>query len=210
MLYSWPPTGRLAENISQANKAFSFVPKSKIVGKVGYAVIPGRNGEHAGGYLKTVSADSKNAELAYLHAQWVTSPSISLQRVMLPYALRDPYRISHFKSKQFWSKWPAARQYLAKSERGRQQWRARLRHPGCSGLLQCPRPQDDRDLRGQGRPGWAERARQGVGCDHEEARSREAGSRVAELPHVHRLDEEHHTGEEGPGGHSLSLLASNE
>ena len=28
----------------------------------------------------------------------MTSPSVSLQRVMLPYALRDPYRISHYKS----------------------------------------------------------------------------------------------------------------
>ena len=112
MLYSWPPTGRIAENISQANKAFSFLPKSKIVGKVGYAVIPGRNGEHAGGYLKTVSADSRNKELAYLHAQWVTSPSISLQRVMLPYALRDPYRISHFKAPAYRKLWPAAKNYL--------------------------------------------------------------------------------------------------
>ena len=118
MLYSWPPTGRLAENISQANKAFSFVPKSKIVGKVGYAVIPGRNGEHAGGYLKTVSADSKNAELAYLHAQWVTSPSISLQRVMLPYALRDPYRISHFKAPAYRKLWPSAAQYLVALNNG--------------------------------------------------------------------------------------------
>ena len=34
------------------DKSFSFLPKSKIVGKVGYSVIPGKNGEHAGGYLK--------------------------------------------------------------------------------------------------------------------------------------------------------------
>ena len=74
MLYSWPPTGRIAENISQADKSFSFLPKSKIVGKVGYSVIPGKNGEHAGGYLKTVSADSKNPELAYLFNQWVDEP----------------------------------------------------------------------------------------------------------------------------------------
>ena len=84
MMYSWPPTGRMSENISQAGKSFSFVPKSKIVGKVGYAVIPGKNGEMAGGYVKCVSADSKNVELAYLNAQWMTSPSVSLQRVMLP------------------------------------------------------------------------------------------------------------------------------
>ena len=31
---------------------------------------------------------------------------------MLPYSLRDPYRISHFKSKKYGSLWPAAPQYL--------------------------------------------------------------------------------------------------
>jgi multiple sugar transport system substrate-binding protein len=118
MVYSWPPTGRMSENISQADKAFSFLPKSKIVGKVGYAVIPGRNGEMAGGYVKCVSADSKNPELAYLHSQWMTSPSVSLQRVMLPYALRDPYRISHFKSKEYRALWPAAKDYLIQLNNG--------------------------------------------------------------------------------------------
>ena len=48
MIYSWPPTGRMSENYAQRDKAFSFLPKSKIVGKVGYAVIPGKNGELAG------------------------------------------------------------------------------------------------------------------------------------------------------------------
>ena len=59
-----------------------------------------------------MSADSKNKEAAYLFSQWATSPSISLQRVQLPYTLRDPYRISHYKSKQSGSRWPSAPQYL--------------------------------------------------------------------------------------------------
>ncbi len=42
----------------------------------------------------------------------MTSPSISLQRVMLPYALRDPYRISHFKSPAYRKLWPSAKEYL--------------------------------------------------------------------------------------------------
>jgi len=102
----------MSENYAQRDKAFSFLPKSKIVGKVGYAVIPGKNGEHAGSFVKCVSADSKNAELSYLWSQWQTSPSVSLQRVMLPYTLRDPYRISHYKSKAYRALWPAAREYL--------------------------------------------------------------------------------------------------
>jgi multiple sugar transport system substrate-binding protein len=112
MIYAWPPTGRISENYAQRDKSFSFLPKSKIAGKVGYALVPQINGEHAGSALRCVSADSKNQEAAYLFTQWATSPSISLQRVQLPYTLRDPYRISHFKSKQFRSRWPAAGEYL--------------------------------------------------------------------------------------------------
>jgi len=112
MMMAWPPTGRISENYAQRSKAFAFLPKSKIVGKVGYALVPGKNGEHAGAFVKCVSADSKNKELAYLWAQWQTSPSISLQRVMLPYALRDPYRLSHFRSPQYARLWKGADKYL--------------------------------------------------------------------------------------------------
>jgi multiple sugar transport system substrate-binding protein len=113
MMMAWPPTGRISENYAQRDKAFSFLPKSKIVGKVGYQLIPQLNGEHAGSFVKTVAADGKNQEAAYLFTQWATSPSISLQRVQLPYTLRDPYRVSHYRSKQFWKAWPTAKQYLA-------------------------------------------------------------------------------------------------
>jgi multiple sugar transport system substrate-binding protein len=112
MIYAWPPTGRISENYAQRDKAFAFLPKSKIVGKVGYALMPGGNGEHAGSFVQCVAADSKNQEAAFLYALWCTSPSISLQRVMLPYTLRDPYRISHFKSPAYRRLWPSAKQYL--------------------------------------------------------------------------------------------------
>ena len=112
MIYAWPPTGRISENYAQRDKAFAFIPKSKIVGKVGYALMPGRNGEHAGSFVLTVAKDSKNQEAAFLYALWATSPSISLQRVMLPYTLRDPYRISHYKSPAYRALWPTAKEYL--------------------------------------------------------------------------------------------------
>jgi multiple sugar transport system substrate-binding protein len=111
MLYTWPPTGRISENYAQRDKAFSFLPKSKVVGKVGYAVVPGKHG-WINGILRCVSADSKNLEAAYLFTQWNTSPSISLQRVMLPYSLRDPYRLSHFRSPQYRKLWSNADEYL--------------------------------------------------------------------------------------------------
>jgi multiple sugar transport system substrate-binding protein len=111
MIYTWPPTGRISENYAQRDKAFSFLPKSKIVGKVGYTTVPGKNG-WVNAVIRSVSGDSKNQDAAYLFTQWNTSPSVSLQRVMLPFSLRDPYRISHYKSKKYASLWPAADEYL--------------------------------------------------------------------------------------------------
>ena len=112
MLYSWPPTGRMSENYSQRDKAVNFVPRSAIAGKVGYAVLPGGHGEMASGYVKALAADSDHAEAAYLFMQWVTSPAVSLVRVMLPYTLRDPYRLSHYTSPHYRDLWPAAKDYL--------------------------------------------------------------------------------------------------
>ena len=112
MIMAWPPTGRISENYSQRDKAFSFLPKSKIVGKVGYARVPGTNGEHAGSFIKAVMATSKNQEAAYLFNQWANSPSVSLQRVMLPYTLRDPYRLSHYRAAAYKKLWKGADQYL--------------------------------------------------------------------------------------------------
>jgi multiple sugar transport system substrate-binding protein len=111
MIYSWPPSGRMAADYSQSATAINFIPHSQIAGKVGYAVVPG-NPEHAVGYNKALSADSANPEAAYLFMQWVCSPPVSLARCMLPYALRDPYRISHFKSELYGALFPSAKEYL--------------------------------------------------------------------------------------------------
>lgn len=111
MIYSWPPSGRMAANYSQSATAINFIPQSQIAGKVGYAVVPG-NPEHATGFSKALSSDSANPVAAYLFMQWVTSPPVSLARVMLPYALRDPYRLSHFKSELYGELFPGAKDYL--------------------------------------------------------------------------------------------------
>lgn len=112
MIFSWPPTGRMSENYAQRDKAINFVPTSTIAGKVGYAVVPGGHGEMASGYVKALTTDSQNAEAAYLFMQWTTSPPVSLVRVMLPYTLRDPYRLSHYTSPLYRSLWPSAKEYL--------------------------------------------------------------------------------------------------
>ena len=111
MIYSWPPTGRMCANYSQSAKAINFIPQSSIAGKVGYALVPG-NPEMATGYNKALSADSTNADAAYLFMQWAVSPPVSLARTMLPYSLRDPYRLSHYKSELYRSLWPDAPAYL--------------------------------------------------------------------------------------------------
>ena len=60
--------------------------------------MPGGNGEMASGYVRALAAGSNNEEAAYLFMQWVTAPPLSLVRTMLPYTLRDPYRLSTYKS----------------------------------------------------------------------------------------------------------------
>ncbi|HEU5431483.1 MAG TPA: hypothetical protein VFU81_07465, partial [Thermomicrobiales bacterium] len=81
-------------------------------GKVGYSIMPMGHGLMNGGYALGVSSDSQSKEAAYLFIQWMTSPSISLERVMLPYALRDPYRLSHYASTEYRSRWASAPKYL--------------------------------------------------------------------------------------------------
>lgn len=78
MIFSWPPTGRMSSNYAQRDKAINFIPASTIADKVGYAVVPGANGEMASGYVRALAAGSANEEAAYLFMQWVTAPPLSL------------------------------------------------------------------------------------------------------------------------------------
>jgi multiple sugar transport system substrate-binding protein len=118
MTISWPPYGRWAAGYGTDEEALSWVPKSQIAGKVGYALPPGGHPELAAGFSLAVSSSSRNKEAAYLFIQWLNSKDISLERVQLPYALRDPFRASHFASEEYKSRWPAAPEYLAALEAG--------------------------------------------------------------------------------------------
>jgi len=108
----WPPLGRWAEGYGTDTEQLSWVPKSKVAGKVGYAVTPGGYSGIAAGFGLSISSQSKNKEAAYLFIQWLTSKKISLERVQIPYSLRDPYRVSHYQSPSYRSRWPNAPQYL--------------------------------------------------------------------------------------------------
>jgi multiple sugar transport system substrate-binding protein len=112
MCFWWAPVGRWSAGLAKGQTALEFVPESTVVGKAGYAVMPGGHGEMASGFEVCVSADSKNKEAAYLLAQWITSPKISLERVLSPIALRDPYRLSHFEAEEYRNLWPEAGEYL--------------------------------------------------------------------------------------------------
>jgi multiple sugar transport system substrate-binding protein len=113
MTISWPPFGRWAAGYGVDDEALSWVPKSTIADKVGYALPPGGTPQLALGFSLSVSASSKNKEAAYLFIQWLNSEEISLQRVQLPYALRDPFRESHYTDEEYLSRWADAGDYLA-------------------------------------------------------------------------------------------------
>jgi multiple sugar transport system substrate-binding protein len=113
MTISWPPYGRFAAGYLAGEKALDWVPKSTVANKVGYALPPGGHPELAAGFALSVASTSKQKEQAYLFIQWLNSEEISNQRVQLPYALRDPFRESHYVNKDYLAKWPDAKNYLA-------------------------------------------------------------------------------------------------
>lgn len=112
MTYFWPPLGRWSAGYGQQAEQLSFLPESQVAGNTGYALLPGDISQMAVGFNLAVAAGSPNPELAYLFVQWMNSPEISLQRVTLPYALRDPFRVSHFESDEYSALWDNADQYL--------------------------------------------------------------------------------------------------
>ncbi len=113
MVEFWPPLGRWAEGYGKDSEHLSWVPKSLVAGKVGYAPTPGGSHALAAGFGLSISQTSHNKEAAYLFIQWLTSKEISLNRVQIPYSLRDPYRISHFNSQSYQDLWPNADEYLS-------------------------------------------------------------------------------------------------
>ena len=118
MTISWPPYGRWAAGYGTDQAALNWVPKSTIAGKVGYALPPGGHPELAAGFALSVSSTSKNKQAAYLFIQWLNSEDISTQRVKLPTALRDPFRISHYSDPGYLALWPDAKDYLAALKAG--------------------------------------------------------------------------------------------
>lgn len=133
MTISWPPYGRWAAGYGSDQEALSWVPETTIAGKVGYALPPGGHPQLAAGFSLSVSSNSKHKEAAYLFIQWLNSKEVSLERVQLPYTLRDPFRASHFADEEYKSRWPDAPAYLDA-----------LQQAAVSGLLDLSLLQTDR------------------------------------------------------------------
>jgi multiple sugar transport system substrate-binding protein len=112
MTVSWPPVGRWAAGYGKGTEALNWIPETTVADTIGYALPPGGAPELAAGFALSVASGSKHKEAAYLFAQWMNSEEISLQRVQLPYALRDPFRDTHFASEEYRSRWDNAGDYL--------------------------------------------------------------------------------------------------
>ena len=79
MTVSWPPYGRWAAGYGTDEEALSWVPKSQVAGKVGYAMPPGGHPQLAAGFALSIAAGSKNKVPAYLFIQWLNSQETSLR-----------------------------------------------------------------------------------------------------------------------------------
>jgi len=92
-----------------AQGAFEDPKISKVVGKVTYAPHPGRmiNGELVSpqpqywGWGYSVSAYSKNKELAYLYSQWMNGAAMNARIAMTPGGWYDINKASDYDEKQF-------------------------------------------------------------------------------------------------------------
>jgi multiple sugar transport system substrate-binding protein len=109
---TWPPFGRFSERYGADTVQMEWLPPSQVADNVSYAPLPGGYSSLASGFVLSVMSTSPNQEAAYLFAQWMGSPTISLERVMLPYTLRDPYRLTHYSSEAYRALWGNAGEYL--------------------------------------------------------------------------------------------------
>ena len=118
MLITWPPVGKWANGYGLGQKLLSWVPPTKISGKVGYAIPPGGHPQFASGLMLTISSDSRNKDLAYLFAQWYTSPSVELDWIPLTYALGKPTRNSQYVDPKLQTIFPTSNKWLENLKSG--------------------------------------------------------------------------------------------
>jgi len=87
---------------------------TKIKGKILYGPMPGvmiggklnNPALQAWGWCASISADSRNKDLAYEFLYFIASPKISLEIFAIPFNGLEPYRVSHFSAEAI-PKWKA-------------------------------------------------------------------------------------------------------
>ena len=116
MCIQWTDVAKIAEDPNT----------SKIVGKTGYAQVPGV--EQADGSVihrstlaynrvNSISKLAENPEAAYRVMQFMNQPAVSLLYVTEPSAGMDPYRVSHYADPSTWvQQWPELPAYIANNK----------------------------------------------------------------------------------------------
>jgi multiple sugar transport system substrate-binding protein len=119
MHFAWPPGGRFAEAASGLANYPTWLPPSKVAGKIKYALLPGPfagDGPPAAGVMGngfwTMSSDTANKDAAFAWMMWFNSPEIALKSSLYPNSLMDPYHYSQFEAPEYRAAWPNAGMYL--------------------------------------------------------------------------------------------------
>jgi multiple sugar transport system substrate-binding protein len=119
MQFSWPPSGRFAEAASGLANYPTWLPPTKVAGKIKYSLLPGPftgDGPPADGMMGngfwSLSSDTKNREAAFAFMMWMNSAEMALKTSLFPNSLMDPYRISQFNAPEYKAAWPNAPLYL--------------------------------------------------------------------------------------------------
>jgi multiple sugar transport system substrate-binding protein len=119
MQFSWPPSGRFAEAASGLANYPTWLPPTKVAGKIKYALLPGPfkgEGPPGAGMMGngfwTLSSDTKNREAVFAYMMWMNSAEMALKTSLFPNSLMDPYRISQFAAPEYKAAWPNASLYL--------------------------------------------------------------------------------------------------
>jgi multiple sugar transport system substrate-binding protein len=108
MTISWPPYGRWPPAMASRG-CLLLGPALAGRGQCRLRADPGRPPAARRRFRALRLLLLRNKEAAYLFIQWLNSEDISIDRVQLPYALRDPFRDSHFVSEEYKSRWPRHR-----------------------------------------------------------------------------------------------------
>ena len=210
MIYSWPPTGRMAAGYSQSDKAINFIPQSQIAGKVGYAVVPG-NPEHATGYNKALSADSPTPRPPICSCSGHARRRCRWPAACCPMRCAIRTGISHFKSELYGALWPDAPRSISSTSTTRPM-------SACS-TRSCPAAQDyflsiDRMCTvGLGRrrsEGGARDGRRRVGRDHRASRRRLAEGVLHRVPEAAGRHRRQYGREARHGSQTLTRQAAGE